>query len=54
MGAIVAVIAAQPLGPGWFRSTTRPRRTLEGVRIVSVEPLGVGMGLHKVRTASAA
>lgn len=53
MGAIIAIIAAQPVGRLVQKHyTTSP--DLEGVRILSVEPLGGGMGLHKVRTASAA
>ena len=53
MGGIVAVIAAQPLGRLVQKHyTTSP--DLDGVRIVSVEPLGRGLGnIHKVRTAPA-
>ncbi len=51
MGAILAVIAAQPLG----RLVQKRYTTLadvDGLRIVSVEALGGGIaGVHKVRTA---
>ncbi len=51
MGAMVAVLAAQPLGRLVQKHvTTSPE--LDGVRIVSVEPVGSRFPrLHKVRTA---
>ncbi len=53
MAAMLAVIAAQPLGRLVQKHvTTSPE--LDGVRIVSVEPMGRRFPrLHKVRTASA-
>ncbi len=52
MAAMLAVIAAQPLGRLVQKHvTTSPE--LDGVRIVSVEPMGRRFPrLHKVRTAS--
>jgi hypothetical protein len=51
---ILAVIASQPLGRIVQKNyTTSP--DLDGVRIVSVEPVGGGrFGVHKVRTAAMA
>ena len=53
MAAMLAVIAAQPLGRLVQKHvTTSPE--LDGIRIVSVEPMGRRFPrLHKVRTASA-
>ena len=53
MAAMLAVIAAQPLGRLVLKHlTTSPE--LDGVRIVSVEPMGRRFPrLHKVRTAPA-
>lgn len=52
LASIAAVVASQPLGRLVQKHyTTSP--DLDGVRIVSVEPLGVA-NVHKVRTASAA
>ncbi|MEX0800040.1 MAG: DUF6391 domain-containing protein [Dehalococcoidia bacterium] len=53
MGAILAVVAAQPLGRLVQKHvTTSPE--LDGVRIVAVEPMGRRFPrLHKVRTAAA-
>jgi len=52
VGAIIAVIASQPIGRLIQKHyTTSP--DLDGVRIVSVDPMGKGFGLHKVRTAAA-
>ena len=53
MAAMLAVIAAQPLGRLVQKHvTTSPE--LDGVRIISVEPMGRRFPrLHKVRTASA-
>jgi len=51
--ATLGVLAAQPLGRLVQKHyTTSP--DLDEVRIVSVEPIGRGHRLHKVRTASAA
>lgn len=52
MAAMVAVVAAQPLGRlAQKHFTTSPK--LDGVRIVSVEPMGKRFThLHKVRTES--
>jgi hypothetical protein len=54
MAAMLAVIAAQPLGRLVQKHlTTSPE--LDGVRIVSVEPMGKRFSsLHKVRTEGAA
>ena len=53
MGAIVAVIAAQPLGRLIQKHYTTSA-DVDGLRIVSVEPVGGRIaGVHKVRTASA-
>ena len=50
--AMFGVLAAQPLGRLVQKHyTTSP--DLAGVRIVSVEPIGRGSTLHKVRTAAA-
>jgi hypothetical protein len=51
IAGMLAVVAAQPLGRIVQKNyTTSP--DLEGVRIVSVEPVG-RFGVHKVRTAAA-
>jgi hypothetical protein len=50
--SMIAIVASQPLGRIIQKNyTTSP--DLDGVRIVSVEPVGSGIGLHKVRTAAA-
>lgn len=50
--SMIAIVASQPLGRLIQKNyTTSP--DLDGVRIVSVEPVGSGIGLHKVRTAAA-
>lgn len=51
MGALLAVVASQPLGRLIQKHyTTRP--DLDGIHIVSVEPLGARLSnVHKVRTA---
>ncbi|HEU4758506.1 MAG TPA: DUF6391 domain-containing protein [Dehalococcoidia bacterium] len=50
MAAMVAVLAAQPLGRLVQKHFTTSAE-LQGVRIVSVEPMGRRLtGLHKVRT----
>ncbi|MEO8458336.1 MAG: DUF6391 domain-containing protein [Chloroflexota bacterium] len=49
--SMFAIVASQPIGRLIQKNyTTSP--DLEGVRIVSVEPVG-NIGLHKVRTAAA-
>lgn len=49
--AMFAIVAAQPIGRLVQKHyTTSP--DLEGVRIVSVDPIGSGAWLHKVRTAA--
>lgn len=50
--SMLAIVASQPLGRLVQKNyTTSP--DLDGVRIVSVETIGSGSGLHKVRTAAA-
>lgn len=53
MMGMLAVVASQPLGRLVQKNyTTSP--DLDGMRIVSVEPVGGGrLGVHKVRTATA-
>jgi len=54
MAAMVAVIAAQPLGRLVQKHFTTSAE-MDGVRIISVEPMGRRfVGLHKVRTEFAA
>jgi hypothetical protein len=49
--SMVAILVSQPIGRLIQKHyTTSP--DLDGIRIVSVEPVG-GIGLHKVRTAAA-
>ena len=52
MAAMLAVLAAQPLGRLVQKHVTTSAE-LDGVRIVSVEPMGRRLSnLHKVRTES--
>lgn len=53
IAGMLAVVASQPIGRLVQKNyTTSP--DLQGVRIVSVEPVGSGkLGVHKVRTAAA-
>ena len=54
LASIVAVVASQPLGR-WVQKHYTTTPDLDGVRIVSVEPVRKGLAnVHKVRTAPAA
>jgi hypothetical protein len=50
--SMIAIVASQPIGR-LIQQNYTTLAELEGVRIVGVESVGGGIGLHKVRTAAA-